>query len=207
MTSLSLFTFMHWRRNWQPTPVFLSGESQGRGSLVGCRYGVTQSRTRLKRLSSSSEYGKRGEGELKMPGTVFGVRWAWGEYWLYHTPALIFFLKSYYHYLLLCKPMSKYSVHTFETVHCLVPRLLPPTYPQLCHEYLSFHHFYFKQKILTSHSLCHIQHLQDLDHESVHRSSEIHFWSLCQCLIPQLWPHQSLGFETLCLPTTSFDLK
>ena len=36
-TSLSLFTFMHWGRKWQPTPVFLPGESQGRGSLVGCR--------------------------------------------------------------------------------------------------------------------------------------------------------------------------
>ena len=35
-TSLSLFTFMHWRRKWQPIPVFLPGESQGRGSLVGC---------------------------------------------------------------------------------------------------------------------------------------------------------------------------
>ena len=34
--SLSLFTFMHWRRKWQPTPVFLPGESQGWGSLVGC---------------------------------------------------------------------------------------------------------------------------------------------------------------------------
>ena len=99
VTSLSLFTFMHWRRKWQPTPVFLPGDSQGRGSLVGCRlwgreesdttkrlhfhfhalekemathscpclenprdgeawwaavYGVTQSRTRLKWLSSSS---------------------------------------------------------------------------------------------------------------------------------------------------------
>ena len=32
----SLFTFMHWRRKRQPTPVFLPGESQGRGSLVGC---------------------------------------------------------------------------------------------------------------------------------------------------------------------------
>ena len=31
------FTFMHWRRKWQPTPVFLPGESQGRGSLVGFR--------------------------------------------------------------------------------------------------------------------------------------------------------------------------
>ena len=37
VTSLSLFTFMHWRRKWQPTPVFLPGESQGRGSPVGCR--------------------------------------------------------------------------------------------------------------------------------------------------------------------------
>ena len=36
-TSLSLFTFMHWRRKWQPTPVFLPEESQGQGSLVGCR--------------------------------------------------------------------------------------------------------------------------------------------------------------------------
>ena len=31
----SLFTSMHWRRKWQPTPVFLPGESQGWGSLVG----------------------------------------------------------------------------------------------------------------------------------------------------------------------------
>ena len=53
-TSLSLFTFMHWRRKWQPTPVFLPGESQGRGSLVAAVYGVTQSRTRLKWLSSGS---------------------------------------------------------------------------------------------------------------------------------------------------------
>ena len=36
-TRLSNFTFTHWRRQWQPTPVFLPGESQGRGSLVGCR--------------------------------------------------------------------------------------------------------------------------------------------------------------------------
>ena len=44
-TSLSLFTFMHWRRRWQPTPVFLPGESQGRGSLVGCLWGRTESDT------------------------------------------------------------------------------------------------------------------------------------------------------------------
>ena len=54
VTSLSLFTFMHWRRKWQPAPVFLPGESRGRGSLVAAVYGVAQSRTRRKRLSSST---------------------------------------------------------------------------------------------------------------------------------------------------------
>ena len=45
-TSLSLFTFMHWRGKWQPTPVFLLGESQGRRSLVGFRLsGCTESDT------------------------------------------------------------------------------------------------------------------------------------------------------------------
>ena len=43
MSSLSLFTFMHWRRKWQHTPVFFPGESQGRRSLVGCRlWGLTE---------------------------------------------------------------------------------------------------------------------------------------------------------------------
>ena len=58
-TSPSLFTFMHLRRTWQPTPVFLPGESPGWGSLVGyCLWGHTESTshdfTRLKWLSSSS---------------------------------------------------------------------------------------------------------------------------------------------------------
>ena len=45
-TSLSLFNFMHWRRKWQPTPVFLLGESQGQGSLTGCPlWGHTESDT------------------------------------------------------------------------------------------------------------------------------------------------------------------
>ena len=46
VTSLSLFTFMHWRRKWQPIPMLLPGESQGWGSLVGCRLrGRTESDT------------------------------------------------------------------------------------------------------------------------------------------------------------------
>ena len=35
---------MHWRRKWRPTPVFMPGESQGWGSLVGCHlWGRTES--------------------------------------------------------------------------------------------------------------------------------------------------------------------
>ena len=46
VTSFSLFTFMHWRRKWQPTPILLSGESQGWRSLVGCcLWGRTESNT------------------------------------------------------------------------------------------------------------------------------------------------------------------
>ena len=52
----SLSTFMHWRRKWQPTPVFLPGESQRRGALLGCRlWGRTESDT-TEGLSSSSRY-------------------------------------------------------------------------------------------------------------------------------------------------------
>ena len=53
-TSLSLFTFMHWRRKWQPIPVFLPGESQGQEAWLAAVYGVAQSWTWLKRRSSSS---------------------------------------------------------------------------------------------------------------------------------------------------------
>ena len=49
--SLSLFTFMHWRRKWQPTPVCLENP-RDRGAWWAAVYGVAQIRTRLKRLSS-----------------------------------------------------------------------------------------------------------------------------------------------------------
>ena len=59
VTSLSLSTFRHWRRKWQPTPVFLPGESQGRRSRVGCRL---WGRAQLMWLRSSSS--KVGENQL-----------------------------------------------------------------------------------------------------------------------------------------------
>ena len=53
-TSLSLFTFMHWRRKRQPTPVVLPGESRDGGAWRAAVYEVAQSRTWLKRLSRST---------------------------------------------------------------------------------------------------------------------------------------------------------
>ena len=52
-TSLLLFTFMHWRRKWQPTPVFLLENPRDGRAWWAAIYGVAQSRTQLKWLSSS----------------------------------------------------------------------------------------------------------------------------------------------------------
>ena len=53
-TEVTQHAYMHWKRKWQPTPVFLPRESQGQRTWWAAIYGVTQSRTWLKRLSSSS---------------------------------------------------------------------------------------------------------------------------------------------------------
>ena len=81
VTSLSLFTFMHWRRKWQPTPVFLPGESQGRGAWWAAVYGVAQSQTRLKWLSREV----KGKNSLQSNNHFLSFlcsrqqRWEWGE--------------------------------------------------------------------------------------------------------------------------------
>ena len=55
-TSLSLFTFMHWRRKWQSTPAFLPGESQGREILVGFHlWGRTESDTTGSDLAAAEQ--------------------------------------------------------------------------------------------------------------------------------------------------------
>ena len=65
-TSLSLFPFMHWRRKWQPTPVFLPGESQGRGILVGCRlWGRTESDMTEVTQQVTTGYIQRDRGKAK----------------------------------------------------------------------------------------------------------------------------------------------
>ena len=69
VTSLSLFTFMHWRRKWQPTPVFLPGKSQGQGSLVGCRlWGRTESDMTEVTSQQQQQSRKQEELEIQNPG-------------------------------------------------------------------------------------------------------------------------------------------
>ena len=70
-TSLSLFTFMHWRRKWQPTPVFLSGNPRDRGAWWASVYGVAQSQTRLKWLSSNVLLGIRTTTSLSIYLAIF----------------------------------------------------------------------------------------------------------------------------------------
>ena len=66
VSSLSLFTFMHWRRKWQPLQCSCLENPRNGGALWAAVYGVTQSRTRLKWLSSSSNQGVKGLGKDKL---------------------------------------------------------------------------------------------------------------------------------------------
>ena len=70
-TSLLLVTFMHWRRQWQPTPVFLPGESQGWGSQVGCRL---LGRTELDTIEAMQQQQQQWASEVGPEGAV---PWNW----------------------------------------------------------------------------------------------------------------------------------
>ena len=97
-TSLSLFTFVHWRRKWQPTPVFLPGESQGRGSLVGCRlwssHRVRHDWSDLEAAAAASviqvtfDYKRKSRENLLLLERILGVKeqqrmsWMKGNWWM-----------------------------------------------------------------------------------------------------------------------------
>ena len=74
-TSLSIFTFMHWRRKWQPIPVFLPGESQGWRSLVGCRlWGRTESDTTDVTLQQQQQHSVSG-----LVLSTGEAEWSWSD--------------------------------------------------------------------------------------------------------------------------------
>ena len=55
MGLISGFGKIPWRRAWQPTPVFLPGESHRQRSLAATVQRITKSRAQLKRLSTQAE--------------------------------------------------------------------------------------------------------------------------------------------------------
>ena len=83
-TSLSPFTFMHWRGKWHPTPVSLPGEFQGQQCLVGCRlWGHTESDTT--EATQQQQQGKVSDGvnlksihpfTLRIAVKPFALEWA-----------------------------------------------------------------------------------------------------------------------------------
>ena len=83
MTSLSFFTFMHWRRKRQPTPMFLPGESQGQGSLACCSAWSHKESDTTERLKNSNTMQRQGPSRPTcqvMPGYLA---------WLHTTPFII----------------------------------------------------------------------------------------------------------------------
>ena len=113
-TSLSLFTFMHWKRKWQATPVFLPGESWGRGALWAVIYGVAQSRTRLKWLSSSSS---------NLILTMYSIQLCEGEI---NICVLVTVICSFLSQILLIPSdkMSIFQASTLSQAQPLLPELL-----------------------------------------------------------------------------------
>ena len=106
---------MHWRRKWQPTPVFLPGESQGRGSLVGCRLWVAQSRTWLKWLSSTKLHC------LYLFVTLFkpSVRLLWfaviSQTWVSHWQILLILMTPFF--LLSSYFFKRFNIHAHDAFH------------------------------------------------------------------------------------------
>ena len=96
MTSLSLFTFMHRRGKWQPTPVFLLEDPRDRGAWWAAVYGVTQSQTKLSDFTFTFHFNAMEKemathssvlaGESKGRGNLVGCR-LWGHTESYTTEA------------------------------------------------------------------------------------------------------------------------
>ena len=104
-TSLSLFTFMHWRRKWQPLQCSCLENPRDGGAWWAAAYGVAQSRTRLKRLSNSSSSSK-----VQRIRVVFGVKEGFCDRWWWDLFLFILELYFIYRKLLHRKEQKNYRI-------------------------------------------------------------------------------------------------
>ena len=81
VTSLSLFTFMHRKRKWQPTPVFLPGESQGWGAWWAAVHGVAKSRAELSNFTFTFHFHALEKEMQPTPVFLPGESEGWGAWW------------------------------------------------------------------------------------------------------------------------------
>ena len=112
VTSLSLFTFTHWRRKWQPTPLqgsCLENPSDG-GAWCAAVYGVAQSRTRLKRLSSSSS-------STYIFYTIITIH-NFYSFIIYNTYLYLFTINKMYYSLPLNNAILL-EAHSVRNIHCI----------------------------------------------------------------------------------------
>ena len=123
-TSLSLFTFMHWRRKWQPTPVFLPGESQRWGNLVGFHLWGRTVRHDWSHLAAAV---KKEWALITVVVQLLSCVWVFATLW---TVARQASLSSIIFWSLL-KLMSIESVMPFNHLILCHPILLPSIFPSI----------------------------------------------------------------------------
>ena len=100
-TSLWLFTFMHWKRKWQPTPVFLPGESQGWGSLVGCHlWGHTELDT-TDLAAAVAAVAKDNWGKMRSTSESVSANW-YCYLQLHRNPKVNYYLEKLFSWKQLC---------------------------------------------------------------------------------------------------------
>ena len=141
VTSLSLFTFMHWRRKWQPTPVFLPGESQGWGCTESDTTEVTQQLLYNDVLVSALHW-------ISPVYTVspFGFPSHWGHCW-------VTFPLLYSHFSLLTCFICRIS-----TAYMSVPisQFIPRLTPLVFYTFVLYICVFISASRFTSNFICHI---------------------------------------------------
>ena len=120
----SLFTFMHWRRKWQPTPVFCLENPRDGGAWWAAVSGVTQSQTQLKQLSSSSSSSQRmaiRDRISSFSGSfTVGLKWLWRPYSMLLSPWMSVYLLLNIKWSSLQLSLLK-SQETLSSVYIILP--------------------------------------------------------------------------------------